>query len=62
MMEPHASIAAWDGDQLTLLTSNQMIDWGTSDVATTLGIAKNKVRLILAFYRRRLRWQAVGAR
>src|SRR3954468_23851442 len=49
MMEPHASIAAWDGDQLTLWTSNQMIDWGTSDVATTLGIAKNKVRLISPF-------------
>ena len=29
MMEPHASIAAWDGDKLTLWTSNQMIDWGT---------------------------------
>ena len=27
MMEPHASIAAWDGDKLTLWTSNQMIDW-----------------------------------
>jgi xanthine dehydrogenase YagR molybdenum-binding subunit len=49
MMEPHASIAAWDGDQLTLWTSNQMIDWGTSDVATTLGIAKEKVRLISPF-------------
>jgi xanthine dehydrogenase YagR molybdenum-binding subunit len=49
MMEPHASIAAWDGDQLTLWTSNQMIDWGTSDVATTLGIAKDKVRLISPF-------------
>ena len=49
MMEPHASIAAWDGDQLTLWTSNQMIDWGTSDVATTLGIGKNKVRLISPF-------------
>src|SRR5204863_2625650 len=31
MMEPHASIAAWDGDQLTVWTSNQMIDWGASD-------------------------------
>ena len=28
MMEPHASIAAWDGDKLTVWTSNQMIDWG----------------------------------
>src|SRR5882757_3561852 len=49
MMEPHASIAAWDRDQLTLWTSNQMIDWSRSDVATTLGIAKEKVRLISPF-------------
>ena len=38
MMEPHATIAAWAGDQLTLWTSNQMIGWGVSgDVAKTLG-------------------------
>jgi xanthine dehydrogenase YagR molybdenum-binding subunit len=49
MMEPHASIAAWDGDKLTLWTSNQMIDWGTTDLAETLGIAKEKVRLISPF-------------
>ena len=30
MMEPHASIAAWDGDKLTLWTSNQMIDWSAA--------------------------------
>ena len=30
MMEPHATIAAWDGDKLTLWTSNQMIDWGAA--------------------------------
>lgn len=46
MMEPHASIAAWNGDRLTLWTSNQMIDWGVSDMARTLGIAKEKVRLV----------------
>ena len=28
MMEPHATIAAWDGDKLTVWTSNQMIAWG----------------------------------
>ena len=49
MMEPHASIAAWSGDKLTLWTSNQMIDWSTSDLAKTLGIAKEKVRLISPF-------------
>jgi xanthine dehydrogenase YagR molybdenum-binding subunit len=46
MMEPHASIAAWDGDELTVWTSNQMIDWGVGDLAATLGIAKEKVRII----------------
>ena len=49
MMEPHASIAAWNGDKLTLWTSNQMIDWSTTDLATTLGIAKENVRLISPF-------------
>jgi xanthine dehydrogenase YagR molybdenum-binding subunit len=49
MMEPHASIAAWEGDKLTLWTSNQMIDWGVGDVAATLGIDKKNVRLISPF-------------
>jgi xanthine dehydrogenase YagR molybdenum-binding subunit len=49
MMEPHASIASWTGDQLTLWTSNQMIDWGVGDVSKTLGIPKDKVRLISPF-------------
>lgn len=46
MMEPHASIAAWDGDELTLWTSNQMIAWATGDLALTLGMPKEKVRVI----------------
>src|SRR5438128_10881776 len=45
MMEPHASTAAWDGDKLTVWTSNQMIDWTVSDIAKTLGIPKEKVRV-----------------
>jgi xanthine dehydrogenase YagR molybdenum-binding subunit len=49
MMEPHASMAAWDGDRLTVWTANQMIDWGTGDMARTLGIPKDKVRLISPF-------------
>lgn len=46
MMEPHASLAAWEGDQLTVWTSNQMIAWGKKDLATTLGIAEDRVRLV----------------
>jgi xanthine dehydrogenase YagR molybdenum-binding subunit len=45
MMEPHATIAAWQGDKLTLWTSNQMIAWGKRDVAKTLGIKPENVRL-----------------
>ena len=46
MMEPHATIAAWKGGALTLWTSNQMIAWTAGDVATTLGIPKEKVHLL----------------
>jgi xanthine dehydrogenase YagR molybdenum-binding subunit len=49
MMEPHASIAAWDGNNLTVWTSNQMVDWTRGDLAKTLGIPKEKVRLISPF-------------
>jgi xanthine dehydrogenase YagR molybdenum-binding subunit len=49
MMEPHATTAAWDGDQLTVWTSNQMVDWGRGDLAKTLGIPKEKVRLVSPF-------------
>ncbi|MBC7697315.1 MAG: xanthine dehydrogenase family protein molybdopterin-binding subunit [Bacteroidia bacterium] len=46
MLEPHATIASWDGDQLTLWTSNQMIAWAVAEVAKTLRISKEKVRVI----------------
>lgn len=49
MMEPHASIASWDGDQLTLWTSTQMVDWAKTDLAKTLKIPKSKVRIISPF-------------
>jgi xanthine dehydrogenase YagR molybdenum-binding subunit len=46
MMEPHSSIAVWEGDKLTLYTSNQMINWGKKDMAKTLGIPEDNVRLV----------------
>ncbi|MBJ7499395.1 MAG: xanthine dehydrogenase family protein molybdopterin-binding subunit [Sphingopyxis sp.] len=46
MMEPHASIASWEGDKLTVWTSNQMIAWSAGDVAKTLGLPKENVRLL----------------
>ncbi|HTE82389.1 MAG TPA: aldehyde oxidoreductase molybdenum-binding subunit PaoC, partial [Reyranella sp.] len=49
MMEPHASIAAWNGDRLSLWTSNQMIDWCATELAKTLGIARDKVHVMSPF-------------
>lgn len=49
MMEPHATVAVWQGEQLTVYTSNQMIGWGQSELAKTLGIDKDKVRLVSPF-------------
>ena len=46
MMEPFASIAAWNGDALTVWTSNQMIDWSRTDLATTLNMPKEKVTML----------------
>jgi xanthine dehydrogenase YagR molybdenum-binding subunit len=49
MMEPHASIAAWNDDELLVWTSSQMINWWASDLAKTLGIPREKVRLMSPF-------------
>jgi xanthine dehydrogenase YagR molybdenum-binding subunit len=45
MMEPFATIAAWDGPKLTVWTSNQMIAWAKRDVAKTLSLAPENVRV-----------------
>lgn len=44
-MEPHASMAAWEGDKLTLWTSNQMINWCQTDLAKTLNIPEENVHV-----------------
>ena len=49
MMEPHATTAVWEGDELTVWTANQMVAWGVGDLAKTLGIPKDKVRLVSPF-------------
>ncbi|WP_306393572.1 aldehyde oxidoreductase molybdenum-binding subunit PaoC [Telluria beijingensis] len=46
MMEPHATTATWEGDKLTVWTSNQMVEWCVKDLSKTLGIPKDKVRVI----------------
>jgi xanthine dehydrogenase YagR molybdenum-binding subunit len=46
MMEPHATIAAWQGDALTVWTSTQMVAWAVRDLAETLLIPREKIRVI----------------
>jgi xanthine dehydrogenase YagR molybdenum-binding subunit len=48
-MEPHATIAAWDGDHLTLYDATQYVSGVRDTVAKTLGLPAAKVRVICPF-------------
>ena len=48
-MEPHATIAAWDGDDLTVWTATQGISGAKSTLAGLLGIDPAHVRVICPF-------------
>ncbi|WP_121116501.1 xanthine dehydrogenase family protein molybdopterin-binding subunit [Croceibacterium ferulae] len=45
-MEPHASIAEWDGQTLTLHSSLQMLAYNQKELADSLDLAPEQVRLI----------------
>ncbi|WP_029013911.1 xanthine dehydrogenase family protein molybdopterin-binding subunit [Niveispirillum irakense] len=46
MMEPHATMALWEGDRLTVYTAHQMLHWAKRDIANTLGIPQSRVRVV----------------
>ncbi len=46
MMEPHATIATWKTDGLTLYTSNQIVFAGAAVVANTLNLQRDEVRMV----------------
>lgn len=46
MMEPHATLAIWHGDHLTLYTSSQMLTQAQDTVAKTLQMPPAQVRVI----------------
>ena len=45
MMEPFASIAAWEGEKLTVWTSTQMVAWTRMDLAKTLSMPIANIRI-----------------
>ncbi|MBO0903490.1 xanthine dehydrogenase family protein molybdopterin-binding subunit [Jiella sonneratiae] len=45
-MEPHSSVAKWDGDQLTVWSSCQLLDLNVQQIANGVGIDASKVRLL----------------
>ena len=46
MMEPHASLASWEGDRLTLHTSNQMLSSCSETICKTLMVQPAQVRVL----------------
>lgn len=45
-MEPHATIAQWDGDKLTVHASYQMLKYNRNELADALGISPEKLRIV----------------
>ncbi|WP_250495091.1 aldehyde oxidoreductase molybdenum-binding subunit PaoC [Caballeronia sp. GAWG1-1] len=49
MMEPHATIAIWQGPQLTCWSPIQQLNWGVRDLARILGLPANNIRIITPY-------------
>ncbi|WP_311239072.1 MULTISPECIES: aldehyde oxidoreductase molybdenum-binding subunit PaoC [unclassified Xanthomonas] len=49
MLEPHATIARWEGEQLICHTAIQQMNWGTRDLGKALGVPKERIRLLSPF-------------
>jgi xanthine dehydrogenase YagR molybdenum-binding subunit len=48
-MEPHATIAVWEGQKLTLYDSTQYVTGDAGFIARTLGLANGDVRVVCPF-------------
>lgn len=48
-MEPHVAIASWEGDNLTLRGSLQMLKYNRAELADCLGIPEDKIRILSPF-------------
>jgi len=48
-MEPQATLASWDDDQLTVYTSHQVVHWIQAGLAKTLKVPQENVRVVSAY-------------
>ncbi|MEP2235918.1 MAG: xanthine dehydrogenase family protein molybdopterin-binding subunit [Alteripontixanthobacter sp.] len=48
-MEPHAAVAEWDGDTLTVRAALQMLNYNISELADAMDLDESKVRLIARY-------------
>ena len=48
-MEPHAAVADWDGEKLTVRASLQMLNYNISELADALGLREGQVRLLAPY-------------
>ncbi len=48
-MEPHAAVAEWDGDQLTIRAGLQMLSSNRAQLADALGIKHDKLRVLAPY-------------
>ena len=48
-MEPHAAIASWEGDRLTVHASLQMLNYNIAELADALGIEEADIRLLAPY-------------
>ncbi len=49
MMEPHATIARWDGDELTIWSVQQIVGWARRDLANKIGVPQDKIRIVATY-------------
>lgn len=49
MMEPHATVARWDGDELTIWSAQQIVGWSVRDMSNKIGIPPEKVRVVATY-------------
>ncbi|KQM66300.1 MULTISPECIES: aldehyde oxidoreductase molybdenum-binding subunit PaoC [unclassified Sphingomonas] len=49
MLEPHATIARWDGDHLTIWSAQQIVGWARRDLGKKLGIPQDRIRVVATY-------------